>query len=195
MRISHWRCSVKQGVFLKRRTGVSEQAFIDPLQNRCSWIKFTGKNLCWSLFFIKLQLWEPATLLKKAPTQVFSCEICKLFKNNYFEEHLWTSASKLYLKRDSNTVVFLWIQEHIFCGGSMDGCFWNTSAEPYSLKAFNSIRETLAQVFLCEFCEILRKAFLQKNSKQPCLTWCCFFSFLQIREVSSLKSIYLLEQW
>ena len=77
-------------------------------------------------------MWEPATLLKKAPTQVFSCEICKLFKNNYFEEHLWTSASKLYLKRDSNTVVFLWIlgisQEHLFCRGSMNGCFWNTSA-------------------------------------------------------------------
>ena len=125
--ISHWRCSVKQGVFLKRRAGVSEQAFIDPLQNRCSWIKLTGKNLCWSLFLIKLQLWEPATLLKKAPTQVFSCEICKLFKNNYFEEHLWTSASKLYLKRDSNTVVFLWIlgisREHLFCRGPMNGWF------------------------------------------------------------------------
>ena len=53
-------------------------------------------------------MWEPATLLKKAPTQVFSCEICKLFKKNYFEEHLWMSASKLYLKRDYNTGVFLW---------------------------------------------------------------------------------------
>ena len=125
VRISHWRCSVKQGVFLKRRAGVSEQAFIDPLQNRCSWIKLTGKNLCWSLFLIKLQLWEPATLLKKAPTQVFSCEICKLFKNNYFEETLWTSTSKLYLKRDSNTGVLLWIlwisQEHLFCRGSING--------------------------------------------------------------------------
>ena len=100
VRISHWRCSVKEGVFLKRRAGVSEQPFIDPLQRRCSWIKFTGKNLSWSLFLIKLQLWEPANLLKKAPTQVFFCEICKLFKSNYFEEHLWTSASKLYLKTD-----------------------------------------------------------------------------------------------
>ena len=34
---------------------------------------------------------------------MFSCEIYKLFKNNYFEEHLWTSASKYYLKRDSNS--------------------------------------------------------------------------------------------
>ena len=64
---------------------------------------------------------------------MFSCEIRKLFKNNYFEEHLWTSASKLYLTRDSNTGVFLWslwiIQKHLFCRGSMNGWFWNTSAE------------------------------------------------------------------
>ena len=25
---------------------------------------------------------------KEAPTQVFSCEYCKIFKNYYFEEHL-----------------------------------------------------------------------------------------------------------
>ena len=122
----------KRRCVLKMARWFSEQPFVDPLQNRCSWIIFTGKNLCWSLFLIKLQLWEPATLLKKAPTQVLSCESCKLFKNNYFEEHLWTSASKLYLKRDSNTVVFLWIlgisQEHLFCRGSMNGWFWNTSA-------------------------------------------------------------------
>ena len=34
-----------------------------------------------------------ATLSKNTLTQVLSCEICKLFKNNYFEEHLWTSTS------------------------------------------------------------------------------------------------------
>ena len=70
--------------------------------------------------------------LKKTQTQVLSCEICKLFNNNYFEEHLWTSVSKLYLKRDSNTGIFLWIlwiiQEHLFCRGSTNGWPWNTSA-------------------------------------------------------------------
>ena len=29
-----------------------------------------------------------ATLLKRDPTQVFSYEICKIFKSTYFEEHL-----------------------------------------------------------------------------------------------------------
>ena len=36
---------------------------------------------------------------------MLSCEICKIFKNSYFENFLWKAASKLYLKRDSNTVV------------------------------------------------------------------------------------------
>ena len=30
---------------------------------------------------------------KKTPTQMFSCEICEIFKNTYFEEHLPTDAS------------------------------------------------------------------------------------------------------
>ena len=49
---------------------------------------FTGKNLCWGLFLIKLQLYQNQT-----PAQVFSCEYCKIFKNTYFEEHLLTAAS------------------------------------------------------------------------------------------------------
>ena len=44
-RNSQWRCSVKKGV-------------IKNLAN------FTRKNLCWSLFLIKLQQIRPATLLK-----------------------------------------------------------------------------------------------------------------------------------
>ena len=70
---------------------------------------FARKNLYWSLFLMKLEFWGPATLLKNTPIQVLSCEIYKLFKNNFFEEHLWTPASKHYLKRDSNTGAFLWM--------------------------------------------------------------------------------------
>ena len=47
-----------------------------------NFIIFTGKLLCWSLFLIKLQV-----------SQIFSCEKCEIFKNNYFKEHLWTAAS------------------------------------------------------------------------------------------------------
>ena len=42
---------------------------------------FTGKQLCWSLFLIKLQ-----TL--RFPTQMFSCDYWETFKNCFFIEHL-----------------------------------------------------------------------------------------------------------
>ena len=54
---------------------------------------FTGKHLCWSLSLIKLQAATPATLLKKNPTQVFSCEYFEIFKNIYYKEHLQAAAS------------------------------------------------------------------------------------------------------
>ena len=40
---------------------------------------FTGKYLCCSFCLIKLQ--RSGTLKKEAPTQVFSCEYCKFFRN------------------------------------------------------------------------------------------------------------------
>ena len=33
--------------------------------------------------------------LKEIPTKVLSCEYYEIFKNTYFEEHLWTAASVL----------------------------------------------------------------------------------------------------
>ena len=30
---------------------------------------------------------------RETPTQIFSCEICKIFKNTYIQKHLWTTAS------------------------------------------------------------------------------------------------------
>ena len=46
--------------------------------------KFTGKYLCQSLIFNKVAGLRPATLLKKRLAQVFSCEFCEIFKNNFF---------------------------------------------------------------------------------------------------------------
>ena len=44
--------------------------------------------------FLKIKAFRPATLLKETAAQMFSCEICAFFKNNYFEKHLRTTASK-----------------------------------------------------------------------------------------------------
>ena len=40
-----------------------------------------------SYFYVVNKRWE-------TPTQMFSCEICKVFKNTYFEEHLQMTASE-----------------------------------------------------------------------------------------------------
>ena len=55
----------------------------------------TGKQLCWSLFLVKLQASRLATLLKReTPKHVFFCEI---FKNAYFVKHWQTAASETHL--------------------------------------------------------------------------------------------------
>ena len=94
----------------------------------------------YSDWLLSLKNWSSSTIsgkgfiisLKRFLTQMLSCEICKRFKSNYFEEHLWMSAAKLYLKWDSNADTFSWIlwviQGHLFCGGSTNGWFGNTIA-------------------------------------------------------------------
>ena len=61
-----------------------------------NFVIFTGKNLCWSHFLIKLQASRPETLLKKDSNTVFSCEYCEIFKSTCFEEHLPPAASVNY---------------------------------------------------------------------------------------------------
>ena len=56
--------------------------------------KFTGKQLCWGLFFNKVEGLRPATLLKKTPIQVFSCEFCGIFKNIFFHRIPPVAASE-----------------------------------------------------------------------------------------------------
>ena len=60
-----------------------------------------GKHLCWSLFLIKLQQIRPESLLKVGSNTDVSCEICEIFKNTYFEEHLPTDASINERERDT----------------------------------------------------------------------------------------------
>ena len=48
-------------------------------------------------FHRKTPLSESRFLKKETPTQVFSCEICEIFKNTYFEEHLRTTVPTLLL--------------------------------------------------------------------------------------------------
>ena len=73
------------------------------INRRCSikitvlknFIIFTEK-IPLSIFFNKNAGPHACNVIKRrlTPVQVFSWQYCKIFKNSYFEEHLWTSASK-----------------------------------------------------------------------------------------------------
>ena len=69
------------------------QPFIDPLQNRCYWIihKIHWKKPVLESLFIKEDSDRDAFLWN-----------LQTFKNNYCEDHLWMSTSKLHLKSDSH---------------------------------------------------------------------------------------------
>ena len=73
-RSRHRRCSVKRGV----------------LKN---FANFTGKHLCWSLFLIMLQSFNPATFLKRDSNTGVLLWSLGNFQNVYFEERLGTIAS------------------------------------------------------------------------------------------------------
>ena len=53
--------------------------------------KFTGKQLCQSLF-----------IKKEILAQAFSCQFCEISKDPFFTEHLWTTASVRSLVVGSN---------------------------------------------------------------------------------------------
>ena len=118
-RLESWNCQKQPSEML------CNKAFIKILP---SW------HLCWRFLLL-----GNATFLKKTSTQMLSCET---FKNSYFEKHLRKTTSNLYLKRDSNTVVFLWIlwiiQEHLFCRESTNS--WSeTPARGLSLNKVASL--------------------------------------------------------
>ena len=55
---------------------------------------FTEKHLRWSLFLNKnvdLQSWK--FIKKRLQRRFFSCEYCKIFKNTWFGQHLWTASN------------------------------------------------------------------------------------------------------
>ena len=53
-------------------------------------VKFTGKDLCWSLFFNKVAGLRPATLLKKRLWHwCFPVDFTKFLRTPFYIEHLW----------------------------------------------------------------------------------------------------------
>ena len=50
-------------------------------------------------------------------------------------------------------------------------------------------------MFLCEFCEIFLENFFAEHFLANTFDMMLFFFFLQVNEVYSLKSIFLVKQW
>ena len=80
--------------------------------------KFTRKQLCWSLFINKV-------------AQMLFCKFCKIFKDTYFEKHLWTTVdfwlSSTYTSIISRNLLPDWLylssnNEPISC--SCNSVFW-----------------------------------------------------------------------
>ena len=66
---------------------VIEKAFLKILQ-------ILQKNTCVEPLLNKVVSLQAYNFLKETPTDVFSCEICDIFKNTYFEKHLRRTASE-----------------------------------------------------------------------------------------------------
>ena len=49
---------------------------------------FTGKHLCWGLFFIKFLTFRPATFFERDSNTGVSCGYCEVFMNSFFIENL-----------------------------------------------------------------------------------------------------------
>ena len=61
------------------------------------------------------------------PAQVFSCEICKIFKNTYFDEHLRTTASGNFQVIARQSLKSVHFHEPI-------PCYWSLSILPENIR-------------------------------------------------------------
>ena len=90
-RLSRWECLVNKDVLIKDTIFLLQIKLSGCPMQLCSYPNVFSKKL----FLI--------TKNKETPVQVFSCEFCEIFKNNFFVEHLWATASKnIFLTLEEN---------------------------------------------------------------------------------------------
>ena len=119
LKVNHHTLNVHRNIwkwFTELQNKKTEAATRGVLRNVS---KFTGKQLCQSLFLIKLQVAKKENL-----AQVFSCEFYEISKSNFFTEHLWATASKSrkrksiprdYLQRTNLKLLILYKAERRSC--------------------------------------------------------------------------------
>ena len=62
---------------------------------------FTGKHLCWNLFFNKVTSLRPATLFKKSSSTGFPENIAKFFRTAF----LWNTSGGSFFNRGNSNVI------------------------------------------------------------------------------------------
>ena len=100
------------------RSSRSQMFFkIDVLKNFAS---FTGKHRCYSLSLIKLQVFRPATLLKRdSNTGAFSVKFVNFLRTPFFAEHLqWLFLGFL----QQNSLIFSVIRIILGCNQKIKNC-------------------------------------------------------------------------
>ena len=97
-------------------------------------------------------------LFLKSPSQMFSCEYYKIFKDNYFVEHLRCRSSRPEVFCEKGILRnFAKFAEKYLC----QSLFFNKVAR-VSFSSFIK-KETLTQVPSCEFCVISKNTFFTEH--------------------------------
>ena len=87
-------CHINTLIFLTSLAEVYRYLAIQTLLKK--YVKFTGRHLCWSVFFNKVAgIQSPVfnfLIEKETPAQVFSSKFFEVFKNIFFIERLYLTA-------------------------------------------------------------------------------------------------------
>ena len=78
-------------------------------------LKISENTCARASFSTKLQA---GTLLKKRLPQVFTCELCEIFKNTYFNRYPPVAASALYRLNNENLGVKLFLKQNFLFSGA-----------------------------------------------------------------------------
>ena len=115
-------------------------------------LQISLESTCVGVFFYKVISPQNCNCnFVKSSSQVSSWEFSELFKSTYFVEDLWTAGSE--------TPVLLY--KNIFFKEHLQWLLLTVSGS--SLQLY-SLKETLAKMFICEFCKIFKNFFRQNTS-------------------------------
>ena len=106
-------------------------------------VVFTGKHLHWSLFF-----------KKETPTQVFSCEYCKIFQNSFFYRALLVAGSNYFF-----AMVFVKFDRDLKNGTARSSHLWLFKCSKTKLKKIIFLKKKICMIFR-KTCLFFQKLFV-----------------------------------